>query len=149
MMVKLSQLLPQNNILLDLSVLDKRSLFRELGDLFQASDNIESKEVYDALYQREEAGSTGLGCGVAVPHGRIAKLVDATAAFIRLAEPMPFGAPDGQPVNLIIALLMPHNVTDIHLEILSDIAAHFSNSDFRQKILKANSAKEIAQLLAE
>ncbi|MGN0918373.1 MAG: PTS sugar transporter subunit IIA, partial [Oxalobacter sp.] len=104
MTTPLSRILPQENIVLDLSVQDKQDLFHQLGQLFGQSDNIDANAATTAIAEREAAGSTGLGCGVAVPHGRITSLIGASAAFIRLAEPIPFDSPDGKPVRLVIAL---------------------------------------------
>ena len=78
--------------------------------------------VTDNLFARESLGSTGLGAGVAIPHGRIKGLKQPLAAFMRLAEPIPFESPDGKPVSLLIFLLVPEQATQQHLEILSEIA---------------------------
>ena len=101
-----------------------------------------------AITEREAAGSTGLGCGVAVPHGRIAALIDASAAFVRLAEPIPFDSPDGKPVRLVIALLMPQSGDDMHLELLSEVASRFSDEGFRQRVLEENDREAVKRLFA-
>ena len=88
----------------------------------------------DKLFASERLGSTGLGHGVAVPHGRIKgskSLKSPLAAFVRLSEPIPFESPDGKPVNLLFFLLIPDHVTQQHLEILSEIAEMFSDDAFR------------------
>lgn len=145
----LSRILPQGNIVLDLSVQDKQDLFHQLGQLFGQSDNIDADSAMTAIAEREAAGSTGLGCGVAVPHGRITSLTGASAAFIRLAEPIPFDSPDGKPVRLVIALLMPQNEDDLHLGLLSEIASRFSDSDFRQRVLEENDRETVKGLFAK
>lgn len=149
MTTPLSRILPQENIVLDLPVQDKQDLFHQLGQLFGQSDNIDADAATTAIAEREAAGSTGLGCGVAVPHGRITSLISASAAFIRLAEPIPFDSPDGKPVRLVIALLMPQNEDDLHLGLLSEVASRFSDSDFRQRVLEENDREAVKGLFAE
>ena len=93
--------------------------------------------VSDNLFARERLGSTGLGHGVAVPHGRIKGmkgLKSPLAAFVRLREPIAFESPDSKPVNLLFFLLIPDHVTQQHLEILSEIAEMFSDDTFRSAV---------------
>ncbi|MGA9393847.1 MAG: PTS sugar transporter subunit IIA, partial [Azonexus sp.] len=81
--------------------------------------------------------STGLGQGIAIPHGRIKGLKQAAGAFLRLATPVPFDSPDGRPVNLLFILLVPEQATEEHLQILSELAQRFSERPFREKLLAA------------
>ena len=148
MSTSLSRILAQENIVLDMAVQDKQDLFRQLGQLFEYSDNVDAGIATAAITEREAAGSTGLGCGVAVPHGRIAALIDASAAFVRLAEPIPFDSPDGKPVRLVIALLMPQSGDDMHLELLSEVASRFSDEGFRQRVLEENDREAVKRLFA-
>jgi len=83
---------------------------------------------------------------VAIPHGRIAKLRDATAAFVKTTHPIPFDAPDGQPVNLIFVLLVPERATDLHLQILGELAQMFSDAQFRNRLLACEDGASIHQL---
>lgn len=131
-MTQFSQILPLKNVVLDLDVSSKKRAFEQAGLIFENNFGIARSVVSDNLFARERLGSTGLGHCVAVPHGRIKGLKAPLAAFVRLAEPIPFESPDGQPVNLLIFLLIPDHVTQQHLEILSEIAEMFSNEDFRQ-----------------
>lgn len=104
--------------------------------------------VTDSLFARERLGSTGLGHGVAIPHGRIKGLKTPMAAVFRLAQPIGFDAPDEQPVGLLIFLLVPEAATQKHLEILSEIAELLSNSALREKIKACDSAPELHALIA-
>ncbi len=97
----ISKILLPDNILLDNESTSKKRVFERVGLLFENNQQIARSQVFDSLFAREKLGSTGLGQGVAIPHGRIAKLRDATAAFVMTSHPIPFDAPDGQPVNLI------------------------------------------------
>ena len=126
-----SQILPPENVALDLDVSSKKRAFEQAGLLFENNCGIARSIVSDNLFARERMGSTGLGHGVAVPHGRIKGLKTPLAAFVRLAEPIPFESPDGEPVNLLVFLLIPDHVTQQHLEILSEVAEMFSDEAFR------------------
>lgn len=130
-MTNLAKILPVQNVALDLEVSSKKRAFEQTGLLFENNCGIARSMVFDNLFARERLGSTGLGHGVAVPHGRIKGLKAPLAAFVRLADPIPFESPDGQPVSLLVFLLIPDNVTQQHLEILSEIAEMFSNDAFR------------------
>jgi nitrogen PTS system EIIA component len=130
-MTHFSQILPLKNVVLDLDVSSKKRAFEQAGLIFENNFGIARSVVSDNLFARERLGSTGLGHCVAVPHGRIRGLKNPLAAFMRLAEPIPFESPDGKPVNLLVFLLIPDHVTQQHLEILSEIAEMFSNEEFR------------------
>jgi PTS system nitrogen regulatory IIA component len=130
-MTHFSHILPAKNVVLDLECSSKKRAFEQAGLIFENNCGIARSTVSDNLFARERLGSTGLGHGVAVPHGRIRGLKAPLAAFVRLSEPIPFESPDGEPVKLLIFLLIPDNVTQQHLEILSEIAEMFSDKDFR------------------
>ncbi|HQY29518.1 MAG TPA: PTS sugar transporter subunit IIA, partial [Burkholderiaceae bacterium] len=133
-MNRLSRLLAPTNVVLDLSVTSKKRLFEQVGLLFENNHGIERGKVFDSLFARERLGSTGLGEGVAIPHGRIKGLKDALAAVVRLAEPIPFDAPDGKPVNLLVFLLVPEAATEEHLELLSELAELLSDATIRDSM---------------
>ena len=96
--------------------------------LASSSPGLSQNEIFNALINREKLGSTGLGKGVAIPHGRIAALDRPVCAFVKLASPVDFDATDGQPVDLIFTLLVPEDSTEEHLQVLSTIAEIFSNA---------------------
>lgn len=133
-MNNLGKILLPDNVLLNLDASSKEIIFNHIGLMFENNCGISHELVAESLLARENLGSTGLGHGVAVPHGRIQGLKQPVAAFARLATPIPFGSPDGNPVALLIFLLIPDNVTQKHLEILSEIAEMFSSSDFRASL---------------
>jgi PTS system nitrogen regulatory IIA component len=105
--------------------------------------------VFDSLFAREKLGSTGLGQGVAIPHGRIKGIKDAIGALVRMREPIPFDAPDGAPVGLIFVLLVPERATDLHLQILSELAQMFSDQSFRERLAGAATAEDAHRLISE
>src|SRR6185436_14243649 len=141
------KLLAPSHVLVDLQASSKKRLFEQAGLLFENHDGIARSQVYDSLFAREKLGSTGLGQGVAIPHGRIKGLKDALGALVRTKQPVPFDAPDGQPVSLIFVLLVPDRATDVHLQILSELAQMFSDRPFRERLLAAAAAPELHELI--
>ncbi|HEY5896737.1 MAG TPA: PTS IIA-like nitrogen regulatory protein PtsN [Burkholderiales bacterium] len=141
------KLLAPSHVLLDLQLSSKKRLFEQAGLLFENHNGIARSVVFDSLLARERLGSTGLGQGVAIPHGRIKGLKEAVGAFIRLAQPIPFDAPDGEPVNLAFVLLVPEKATEKHLQILSELAQMFCDKALRQSMASAADAAELHQLI--
>jgi len=144
----ITQLLPLSNIIVDLDATSKKRVFEQAGLLFENNLHIAQNKVFDSLFAREKLGSTGLGQGVAIPHGRIKGLSKAAAAFFRMKEPVLFDAPDGRPVNLICILLVPEKATDQHLQILSELAQMFSVKSFRDSLLTSKNTEETHQLIS-
>ena len=106
----------------------KKRLLEQLSELLSGSSlQLSQHEIFDALLNREKLGSTGLGKGVAIPHGRMAGLDRPLCAFIKLESPVDFDAADDQPVDLVFSLLVPEDSTEEHLQVLSTIAEIFSN----------------------
>ena len=136
-MNQIAGLLPVGNILLDLEAANKKRIFEQVGLLFENNHGISRNVVYDSLFAREKLGSTGLGQGIAIPHGRIHGLVDAIGAYARLRAPVPFDAPDGKPVQQLFVLLVPEHATDQHLQLLSELAQMFSERMFRERLMQA------------
>jgi nitrogen PTS system EIIA component len=145
----IANLLPVSNILLDLDVSSKKRVFEQVGLLFENNHSIARSQVFDSLFAREKLGSTGLGQGVAIPHGRIKGLKDAVGCITRMQQAIPFDAPDGQNVGLIFVLLVPDRATDLHLQILSELAQMFSDKSFRERLLHAQTAAELHQLITD
>jgi PTS system nitrogen regulatory IIA component len=143
-----AKLLPPSNVLLDLQVSSKKRLFEQVGLLFENHHGVAKDAVFDSLFARERLGSTGLGQGVAIPHGRIKGLKEALGAFVRLAQPVPFDAPDGKPVTLAFALLVPEQATEKHLEILSELAQMFSDRNLRDALAAAPDAGALHQIIS-
>jgi len=146
-MTHFSHILPAENVVLNLECSSKKRAFEQAGLIFENNCGIARSTVSDNLFARERLGSTGLGHGVAVPHGRIRGLKAPLAAFVRLSEAIPFESPDGEPVKLLIFLLIPDNVTQQHLEILSEIAEMFSDRTFRMAMAEDVDASSLYQRL--
>jgi PTS system nitrogen regulatory IIA component len=139
----IARLLPETNVALDLDLASKRRVFDEAGMIFQNHQGIARAAVFDSLFARERLGSTGLGQGVAIPHGRIAKLAAPVGAFLRLKEAIPFEAPDGKPVNLLFFVLMPEKDTNTHLQILASLAEIFADVDARNRLTQLPDAASV------
>jgi len=144
-----SKLLPLSNVIVDLDVSSKKRVFETVGLLFENNHQIARSKVFDSLFAREKLGSTGLGQGVAIPHGRIKGLKEALGVLVRMKQAIPFDAPDSQPVGLIFVLLVPDRATDVHLQILSELAQMFSDKPFRERLLQAPGAPELHQLITQ
>jgi PTS system nitrogen regulatory IIA component len=148
-MTLISRLLPVKNVLLDLQASSKKRVFEQAGLLFENNQGIARAKVFDSLIARERLGSTGLGHGVAIPHGRIKGLKEAVAAVVRLAEPVPFDAPDGHPVRLLIVLLVPEQATQQHLEVLSEFAQLLSDRPLREQLFSQADASAVHGLIVQ
>lgn len=143
----IAQLLPLSSVIVGLDVASKKRVFEQAGLLFENALHIARSQVFDSLFAREKLGSTGLGQGVAIPHGRIKGLREAAVALVKMKEPIPFDAPDGNPVSLICILLVPEKATDQHLQILSELAQMFSDKIFRESLLASKDAAEMHHLI--
>jgi PTS system nitrogen regulatory IIA component len=147
-MNRLAAILPAAQALVQVEATSKKRAFEEAGLLFENLHALNRAVVADSLFARERLGSTGLGYGVAIPHGRIKGLKSPLAAVFLLAEPIGFDAPDEKPVSLMIFLLVPEASTQKHLEILSEIAEMLSDAVLRDKLKSCTDASQLHQLIA-
>ena len=147
-MNRLAAIVPAARALVQVDATSKKRAFEEAGLLFENLHGLNRAVVADSLFARERLGSTGLGYGVAIPHGRIKGMKMPLAAVFRLSEPIGFDAPDEKPVGLMIFLLVPEASTQKHLEILSEIAEMLSDATLRDKLKCCNDARELHQLIA-
>ena len=147
-MNRLAAILPTGNVLVNVEATSKKRVFEQAGLLFENRHAIARATVTDNLFARERLGSTGLGHGVAIPHGRIKGLKIPLAAVIRMQQPIGFDAPDDEPVSLLIFLLVPEAATQRHLEILSEIAELLSDRALRDKLKTEPDAAKLHELIA-
>ena len=145
----IARLLPPNNVLLDVALSSKRRVFDEVGLLFQNQQGIARATVFDSLFARERLGSTGIGQGVAIPHGRIARLSAPVGAFLRLKEAIPFEAPDAKAVKLLFFVLVPEEATDIHLQILASLAEMFAQAAMRDALASLPTSEQVHGALTQ
>jgi len=142
-----AKLISPAQVVTDLQATSKKRLFEQAGLLFENQHGIARSQVFDSLFAREKLGSTGLGQGVAIPHGRIKGLKEALGAFLRLAQPVPFEAPDGNPVSLVFVLFEQEKATEKHLQILSELAQMFSDKLLREAMMHAPDAAALHALV--
>ncbi|MCU0870197.1 MAG: PTS sugar transporter subunit IIA [Burkholderiales bacterium] len=135
-----SRLLTDERVLLDVDVVSKKRVFEHVALMFENTLGLSQRHVYDALFARERLGSTGLGQGIAVPHGRMKTIREAVGALVRTRQPIAFEAPDGNPVQLLFVLLVPEKANEVHLQILSELAEMFSDRALRADLLAAPEA---------
>ena len=147
-MNRLAAILPAAHVLVGVDVTSKKRAFEEAGLLFESLHGLNRALVADSLFARERLGSTGLGHGVAIPHGRIKGLKSPMAAVFQLQQPIGFDAPDEAPVALLIFLLVPEASTQKHLEILSEIAELLSDSVLREKLKACTDAQVLHTTIA-
>ncbi|MDR0673944.1 MAG: PTS sugar transporter subunit IIA [Zoogloeaceae bacterium] len=140
--------LPEDRILLDVDASSRKRIFEEAGQCLEASCGIDHTLVFDNLLAREKLGSTGLGQGVAIPHGRVKGLKETLCAFIRPRSPIDFDAPDARLVQLVFVLLAPEEATEESLQILAALASCFAERDFREKLLAAPDAASARAVFA-
>ncbi|WP_127144993.1 PTS IIA-like nitrogen regulatory protein PtsN [Pelagibacterium montanilacus] len=120
--MQLADILSQDSIMPCAKVASKRQLLQQLAERASAQVGIDAQVIFDTLLSREQLGSTGLGSGIAIPHGKIKGLPGVTAVFARLAQPIEFDAVDDQPVDIIVMLLAPEGSGADHLKALSKVA---------------------------
>jgi nitrogen PTS system EIIA component len=146
-MNRLSAILPAAQVLVSVDATSKKRAFEEAGLLFETLHGLNRALITDSLFARERLGSTGLGHGVAIPHGRIKGLKQPLAAVFQLSSPIGFDAPDEKPVQLMIFLLVPEAATQKHLEILSEIAELLSDSALRDQMKGSTEAGALHTLI--
>jgi len=143
-MNKIAALLADARIVCQASVSSKKRVLESLSSMIVTDHaGITQHEVFESLFSRERLGSTGLGHGVAIPHGRSKNITRPIGAFMRLKQGIDYDALDGEPVNLVFALLVPDDCTNEHLEILAVLAEMFSDGEICERLRLAKSGREI------
>jgi len=142
--MKLSELLDEANIVTDLNARDKKGALEELVEaVIRREPSIEKHTLVRVLLERERLGSTGIGDGVAIPHGKYHGISQPLVSFGRSREGLEFESMDGQPAFLFFLLVAPENSANIHLKVLATIARILKNSSFRKALMAASSKEEI------
>ncbi len=145
----LAELLTPQRITLDAQLSSRKRLLEHLAKQLTGTDNtdLDERDLFEALCEREHLGSTALGHGVAIPHARLIGLDDSRASVVRLRSALDYDSPDGKPVDLVIGLAVPQACTDSHLRILSDLASCLQQEDFRVGLRKAATAAVLIDFL--
>ncbi|WP_108648071.1 PTS sugar transporter subunit IIA [Polynucleobacter rarus] len=146
-MSELAKILFEKHIYLDVEVPDINTLFRLASSNFSAQSHLDESLIYNCLQDREKLGSTALGLGVAIPHGRVKGLKDPLVSFYRLQTGIDYGSSDSEPVDISIFLLVPEVATQLHLELLSEIAQTLADKNKRETLRQGQLPNEILHSL--
>jgi PTS system nitrogen regulatory IIA component len=144
----LSPLLSPDRIAVLADPLDRDRVLDAAARLLAGDTGADAGAIAGCLRQRERLGSTGIGHGVAIPHGRCNAFDGARAAFLRLAVPVDFDAGDGLPVDLVFAMTVPEHFTQQHLQLLSELAEYFADPGRRESLRNAPDVAALRALLA-
>jgi len=146
--MKLAEILSGGRVASGVAVTSKKRALEEIAKLLaQGTPSVSHVDILNSLASREKLGSTGLGHGVAIPHGRMAGISASVGAFVRLKHPVDYETHDGQPVDLVFGLLVPQNATGEHLQHLAAIAEKFSDDTFCAQVREAKDEAALHALL--
>ncbi len=145
----LTDLISRDAILPSLKVGSKKQALQELSERAAPSCNLPAREIFDALLQRERLGSTGIGSGIAIPHGKIAKVERISGVFARLDKPIDFESLDGEPVDLVLLLIAPESAGADHLKALARAARLLRSQAVTTKLRTTRDAGVMYSILAE
>lgn len=144
----LGDILTPSRVALDVVSSSKKSALEQLArGASQGVPELTPAQAFDSLVERERLGSTALGQGIAIPHGRIKHLKSMVGAFMRVSQGVEFDSIDGEPVDLFFALFVPTDTNEKHLETLSHLAALFSDVELVSRLRKENSVEKIHEIL--
>lgn len=148
--MKIAEILSADRVSSGLTFTSKKKALEDLAQLLaKGAKSVAATDILTSLSTREKLGSTGLGHGVAIPHGRIAGIENSVGAIMRLKHPLDYDAHDGHPVDLIFGLLVPQGATEAHLKHLAAIAEMFSDEVFCKKARAATDSQALFQLIAD
>ena len=148
--MKILDILHEDCIIPELHSQNKREVLEELtGALLKCKDSLDGEALVKVLLERERLGSTGIGDGIAIPHGKIQDLDDLVLSFGRSAKGIEFDSMDGRPTHLFFLLIAPENSAGIHLRALAKISRLLKSGHFRQRLMEAGTKEEIFQVIQE
>jgi len=142
--MKITNILRVESIIPELKSQDKSGVIRELAEAVTRSEaSLAADRLYEVLLEREKLGSTGIGSGVAIPHGKVPNLERIVAAFGRSSPGIDFDSQDGEPAHLFFVLVAPENTAGLHLKALAKLSRLLQDAQFRQKLLDVSTAEDI------
>ncbi len=145
--MNINQLLSPETTLVCNQVTSKKKVLEKVSEIIEEATDTNRKQIFRSLCEREKLGSTGLGDGVAIPHGRVAECNKAKAVFMLLEKPIDYDAPDGKSVDIIFALVVPKNAHQEHLSHLAKIAQILSDQKTLSQIRHAHSGEALFEIL--
>lgn len=148
--MKVTDIFRKEYIVEELKSKSKRDVLAELSDVFLQGDvKYSHEDMVNTLLEREKLGSTGIGDGVAIPHGKLANLEELIVSFGRSKEGVEFDAMDGKPAHIFFLLMAPEDTTGKHLKALAKISKMLKDSTFRKKLLEAKSKDELYMIITD
>jgi nitrogen PTS system EIIA component len=146
--MRIVDFITEHQILPEIRATKKRAVIEELARHLSAGESrLGTDEIVRVLLERERLGSTAIGEGIAIPHGKLASIDTLTGLFARSKKGIEFDSQDGKPTHLFVVLIAPVNATGDHLKALARISRIFKNKEFREKLMKATTAHEMYQLI--
>lgn len=145
----IADLLSPSRIDLGCEFSSKKRLMEHIASMLTRETDMDEQSVFRILVDREKLGSTGVGHGVALPHGRLQDIDEAILALAILADPLDYQAADNQDVQIVVGLLVPENANEVHLQILAKLATLLNESRFRERLLRARDKGEILSAIRE
>lgn len=148
--MKITEMLKREFVLEQLKAANKRDALAELAGVFaQGRINVDTEAMLHVLLERERLGSTGIGDGIAIPHGKLPGLEEMVVSFGRSREGIAFEAMDGKPVHLFFLLMAPENSAGQHLKALAKISRMLKDANFRKNLLEAKMHEDLFRIIAE
>ncbi len=148
--MKLPEIIEENNIIPELQAKDKKGVLEELAEVISKHEpSIDKRALVKVLVERERLGSTGIGDGVAIPHGKMNSVSRPIISFGRSKQGLDFDSMDGQPAHLFFLLIAPEDSSSLHLQVLAKIAKILKNRDFRKKLMEPGTKKELYQTIVQ
>ncbi|WP_417517676.1 PTS IIA-like nitrogen regulatory protein PtsN [Minwuia sp.] len=146
--MEITDILDPKGVVIDLKAGSKKQVLQALARHAATATGLHERLIFDTLLERERLGTTGVGDGVAIPHGRIGEIEKISGLFVRLKEPIDFDAVDGQPVDLLFLLLAPAQAGADHLKALSKISRLLRDRSNCEKLRGAQSADAVYALIS-
>ena len=148
--MKITEMLKREFVLEQLKAGNKRDALAELAGVFtQGRIKVDSEAMLHVLLERERLGSTGIGDGIAIPHGKLPGLEEMVVSFGRSREGIAFEAMDGKPVHLFFLLMAPENSAGQHLKALAKISRMLKDANFRKNLLEAKMHEDLFRIIVE
>ena len=148
--MKILDILDKECIIPELRSRTKEEVLEELtGALLNCKANLDKESLVEVLLERERLGSTGIGDGIAIPHGKVQDLDELVLSFGRSTQGIEFDSMDGRPTHLFFLLIAPENSAGIHLRALAKISRLLKSSHFRQRLLEAGNEEELFEVIQE
>ena len=148
--MRILDILPRESIIVDIQGATKREVLEELSDaVVKHKPHIDRGRLMEVLLERERLGSTGIGDGIAIPHGKLKELDQLALSFGRSPQGVDFESMDGRPTHIFFLLITPENATGLHLKLLARISRILKNEPFKQKLMNANRKEDIYQIIKQ